>query len=76
MAWMANRHAVIQPLPNGSVRLTFHLVWVQDYGGEKSSGIGVDEYDVLLIEDAYGVSSPHPHSPRYATPCSSALSKK
>ena len=54
----------------------FPLVWVQDYGREKSSGIGVDGQDVLLIEDAYGVSSPHPHSPRYATPCSSALSKK
>ena len=28
--------------PYGSVRLTFPLVWEQDYGGEKSLGIGVD----------------------------------
>ena len=54
-----------------SVRSTIPFVWVQDYGGEQSSGIGVDGHDVLLIEDAHGGASPHPH-----TPCSSAPCKK
>ena len=34
---------------SGSVRLLFPLVWVQDYGREKSSGVGGDGHDVLLI---------------------------
>ena len=28
----------------------------------KKSEIGVDGHDVLLIEDAHSVSSPHPHA--------------
>ena len=45
-----------------SDRLPFPLVWVQDYGGEKSSGIGVDGHDVLLIPHTPN-ASPHPTTP-------------
>ena len=51
-------------MPDGSVRLTFPLVWVQDYGGEKSSGIGVDGHDVLLIPHT-PKASPHPTNPTW-----------
>ena len=34
---------------SGSVCVIFFLVWVQDYGREKSSGIGVDGHDAFLM---------------------------
>ena len=48
----------------GSVRLIFPLVWLQGYGGEKSSGIGVDGHDVLLIPHTPN-ASPHPTNPTW-----------
>ena len=49
---------------DGSVRLIFPLVWVQDYGGDKSSGIGVDGHDGLLIPHTPN-ASPHPPNPTW-----------
>ena len=42
----------------------FSLVWVQDYRREKSSGIGVDGLDVLLIPQTPN-ASPHSINPTW-----------